>query len=130
MNELFICQAKQELEQLKAGDPLPLRRAKINQEATVRKSEKARKHAQEEAARAAAALAEAEAKTRDAEAKTAAAEQAVSDVRFCLFLFVCFFRCFFFSFFLLGCLFLCVESFVLACCPLLVFYSRSLLGVC
>jgi len=43
--------AKNELEQLKAEDPLPLRRAKLNQEAAVRKCEKARKQA--EASRAA-----------------------------------------------------------------------------
>jgi len=36
-----------ELEVLKAEDPLPLRRAKINQEAAVRKSEKAAKAAEE-----------------------------------------------------------------------------------
>ena len=32
--------AKAELEQLKAGDSLPLRRAKINQEAAVRRFQK------------------------------------------------------------------------------------------
>jgi multidrug efflux pump subunit AcrA (membrane-fusion protein) len=35
--------AKAELEQIKAEDPLPLRKAKLNQEAAVRKSEKAQK---------------------------------------------------------------------------------------
>lgn len=40
--------AKAELEQLKAEDPLPLQRAKLNQGAAVRKSEKARKAAEEQ----------------------------------------------------------------------------------
>jgi len=40
--------AKQEYEALKGEDPLPLRRAKITQEATVRKFERARKFAQEQ----------------------------------------------------------------------------------
>jgi len=35
--------AANELQQLKGEDPLPLRKAKINQEATVRKCEKATK---------------------------------------------------------------------------------------
>jgi hypothetical protein len=40
--------AKAELEQVKAEDPLPLQRAKLNQGAAVRKSEKARKAAEEQ----------------------------------------------------------------------------------
>ena len=51
--------AANELEQLKAEDPLPLQRAKINQAATVRKSEKATKAAE-------AAVANAEAKLQEA----------------------------------------------------------------
>jgi len=39
--------AKAELEQVKAEDPLPLRKAKLNQEAAVRKCEKAQKAAEE-----------------------------------------------------------------------------------
>jgi len=54
--------ASNELEQLKAEDPLPLRRAKINQAATVRKVERARKEAEETAANTAKAQAEAEGK--------------------------------------------------------------------
>jgi len=52
--------ALQELFQLRAGDPLPLQRAKINQEATVRKAEKARKAADASADAARAAVQEAE----------------------------------------------------------------------
>jgi hypothetical protein len=44
--------AKQELAMLKAKDPLPLDRAKINQGATVRKAKKARKKADKSAAAA------------------------------------------------------------------------------
>jgi len=51
--------AANELEQLRAEDPLPLQRAKINQAATVRKSEKATKAAE-------AAVANAEAKLQEA----------------------------------------------------------------
>jgi hypothetical protein len=47
--------AKAELEQLKAEDPLPLRRAKINQEAAVRRFQKAQARASEEASKAASA---------------------------------------------------------------------------
>lgn len=49
--------AKAELEQLKSADSLPLRRAKINQEAAVRRFEKAKQRAVEEAAKAATAAA-------------------------------------------------------------------------
>ena len=44
--------AKNELEQVKAEDPLPLRKAKLNQQAAVRKSEKAVKLAEEKKAAA------------------------------------------------------------------------------
>ena len=49
--------AKAELEQLKSGDSLPLRRAKINQEAAVRRFQKAELRNQEEAAKASQAAA-------------------------------------------------------------------------
>ena len=52
--------AKQELAQMKASDPLPLQRAKINQGATVRKSKKAAKKAKKAADAAAEARAAAE----------------------------------------------------------------------
>lgn len=52
--------AKQELAQMKASDPLPLQRARINQGATVRKSSKAAKKAAKAADGAAAARAKAE----------------------------------------------------------------------
>eukprot|EP00211_Chloroparvula_japonica_P007796 CAMPEP_0119131118 /NCGR_PEP_ID=MMETSP1310-20130426/9491_1 /TAXON_ID=464262 /ORGANISM="Genus nov. species nov., Strain RCC2339" /LENGTH=314 /DNA_ID=CAMNT_0007121671 /DNA_START=57 /DNA_END=1001 /DNA_ORIENTATION=+ len=60
--------AKNELEQLLAEDPLPLRQAKITQEAAVRKNEKARKAAEEAriAAEAAAAALEESAKAAEA----------------------------------------------------------------
>ena len=44
--------AKAELEQVKSEDPLPLRRAKLNQAATLKKSEKARKAAAEQKVKA------------------------------------------------------------------------------
>jgi DNA repair exonuclease SbcCD ATPase subunit len=60
--------AKAELAQLKQEDPLPLRKAKITQEAALRKVEKERKAAE-------AATAELEAKTREVEAKTRELEE-------------------------------------------------------
>jgi len=51
--------AKNELEQLNSSDPLPLQRAKINQEATVRKCERSRKAAEEAESRARALFEEA-----------------------------------------------------------------------
>lgn len=48
--------ASNELDQLLASDPLPLQRAKINQEATVRKCERSRKAAEEAEAKARALL--------------------------------------------------------------------------
>jgi len=60
--------AANELAQLKQQDPLPLRKAKVTQEAALKKVEKERR-AQEEATAAA------ESKARDAEAKKVAAEE-------------------------------------------------------
>jgi len=77
--------AANELDQLLAEDPLPLQRAKINQAATVRKSEKAAKaaeaaKAQADATAAAAekAKAQAEAAVADAEAKLQTAMEALA----------------------------------------------------
>jgi flagellar biosynthesis GTPase FlhF len=73
--------AKNELEQLLAKDPLPLTRAKLNQEAAVRKSERARKAAeearlkQEQSARAAAAQVE------EANAKFQAAVDELEEIK-------------------------------------------------
>eukprot|EP00727_Mastigamoeba_balamuthi_P014294 m51a1_g9488 hypothetical protein (355) ;mRNA; r:634509-636311 len=64
--------AANELDQLLAEDPLPLRKAKINQAAAVKKSEKAR-----EAAEAAKALAERNA--AEAQAAAEASEEAARD---------------------------------------------------
>jgi len=61
--------AKAELEQLRAEDPLPLQRAKLNQGAAVRRSEKARKAAEEQKIAALEAAERLEAASRDAEAK-------------------------------------------------------------
>eukprot|EP00949_MAST-11_sp_MAST-11-sp1_P003211 g3211.t1 len=66
--------AKQELAQMKASDPLPLQRAKINQGATVRKSKKAAKKAK----KAADAAAEARAAAEEA---FAAAQEAVDEIK-------------------------------------------------
>jgi len=65
--------AKNELEQLKTTDPLPLQRAKINQSATVRKSERA--HAEAESTRSLAEKARLEASKRADSAKTARKQQ-------------------------------------------------------
>lgn len=64
--------ASAELAQLKAEDPLPLRRAKITQEAAVRKVEKQRKAAE-------AVTAQAEAQTRVVEAAVAETEARVKE---------------------------------------------------
>jgi len=61
--------AKAELEQLKSEDPLPLQRAKLNQGATLRKSEKARKLAEEEKIKALEAAARLEEASKEAEKK-------------------------------------------------------------
>ena len=66
--------AKNELAQLKAEDPLPLRRAKINQGAAVRKSERAAKIAVD-------ARLEAEGALNDAEEAFATAEKFLAEVR-------------------------------------------------
>jgi DNA polymerase III gamma/tau subunit len=66
--------AKAELEQLKAEDPLPLRKAKLNQQAAVRKCEKAQRAAEEKAAAAAAAREAAEEVARNLEAASKEAE--------------------------------------------------------
>ena len=63
--------AKQELAMLKAKDPLPLDRAKINQGATVRKAERARKKADKAAAAAKESKEAAEKAFKDAEAELA-----------------------------------------------------------
>jgi chromosome segregation ATPase len=72
--------AKQEYEQLKGQDPLPLQRAKINQGATVRKFETARKFAEDERNKATAAREKAENERKDAEQKRAAAESSAAAV--------------------------------------------------
>jgi len=59
--------AKAELEQVKAEDPLPLRKAKLNQEAAVRKSEKSKKIAEEKADAAKATRQDAEETARKLE---------------------------------------------------------------
>ena len=61
--------AKAELEQVKSEDPLPLRRAKLNQAATLKKSEKARKAAAEQKAKAEEVAAQLEVASQEAEAK-------------------------------------------------------------
>jgi chromosome segregation ATPase len=66
--------AVQELAQLKAEDPLPLRKAKITQESAVRKAEKARKEAE-------LATQKAEEKTRQVEAATKDAEKKFDDAQ-------------------------------------------------
>jgi len=71
--------AANELDQLLGEDPLPLRKAKINQEATVRKMEKAAKPFNEASAKAEAAKNEAEAKANAAAEAKAQAEAAVRE---------------------------------------------------
>jgi len=78
--------AANELAQLKGEDPLPLRKAKISQEATLRKVEKERKAAEaatskalEAESKASAAKDEAEAKTKEAEEANERAEAAARD---------------------------------------------------
>jgi chemotaxis protein histidine kinase CheA len=71
--------AKAELEQVKAEDPLPLRKAKLNQQAAVRKSEKAQKAAEEKAEAAKVARAQAEAARLDAEETARQLELASKD---------------------------------------------------
>ena len=64
--------ASNELDQMMSEDPLPLRKAKINQQATVKKSEKARAAADE-------AKAKAEADAKAAEAAEQAAQASVKE---------------------------------------------------
>jgi DNA repair exonuclease SbcCD ATPase subunit len=71
--------AKAELEQVKAEDPLPLRKAKLNQQAAVRKSEKAQKAAEDKAEAAAVARAQAEAARIEAERAAEKLEAASRD---------------------------------------------------
>ncbi|KAH3732825.1 TolA protein [Pelomyxa schiedti] len=68
--------ATNELEQLKSDDPLPLRRAKINQTASVKKAEKAAADAAAASQKASEAATAAAASARAAEAALAAAEEA------------------------------------------------------
>jgi len=68
--------AKAELEQMKAEDPLPLRRAKINTEAAVRRLEKARKAAEEATAAAVKRFEEAEERLEELK-KAGSAEGAI-----------------------------------------------------
>ena len=68
--------AANELDQLLSEDPLPLRKAKINQAATVRKMEKAAKPFNEASEKAKAAAEVAEAAKQEADSKAAAAEEA------------------------------------------------------
>jgi len=71
--------AVQELAQLKAEDPLPLRKAKITQESAVRKAEKARKEAEAASNAAKARTREAEEKTRQVEASVVEANKKVQE---------------------------------------------------
>jgi len=71
--------ASAELAQLKQEDPLPLRKAKITQQASLRKVEKERKAAEAASEKALAAKTEAEAKTRELEEQTRRVEEAVRD---------------------------------------------------
>jgi chemotaxis protein histidine kinase CheA len=73
--------AKAELEQLKAEDPLPLKRAKLNQEAAVRKSEKARKQAEETRAREEEMARQLEIASKEAEAKRDEAVEFLNKVK-------------------------------------------------
>jgi len=69
-------QSINELAQLKEQDPLPLRKAKITQEAALKKVERERKAAEAVTAKAQASHEAAEKAARDAEASAAKAEQA------------------------------------------------------
>jgi len=71
--------AKNELEQLKTTDPLPLQRAKLNQGATVRKSERARAEAEKASQAAADSRVKQEKCVAEAAASAAAAHAAVED---------------------------------------------------
>jgi len=71
--------AANELAQLKGEDPLPLRKAKITQEAALRRVEKDRKAAESATAAAEAKTRAAEESTRAAEAKAKEVEKAVEE---------------------------------------------------
>jgi len=73
--------AANELDQLLAEDPLPLRKAKINQEATVRKMEKAAKPFNEASAKATAAKEVAEAAVAEAEKMLQAAVDSLNEAK-------------------------------------------------
>jgi len=73
--------AVNELAQLEAEDPLPLRKAKITQGAALKRAEKARKLAAEESAKAEAAAAAAAAAKVEAEAAFAAAQAQLDDLK-------------------------------------------------
>ena len=71
--------AKNELAQLKCKDPLPLQRAKINQEAVVRRQQRATRSAGQARAAAQQARAAAEASRKEAESARAEAEHAAEE---------------------------------------------------
>eukprot|EP01103_Thecamoeba_quadrilineata_P021621 TRINITY_DN9_c0_g2_i1.p1 TRINITY_DN9_c0_g2~~TRINITY_DN9_c0_g2_i1.p1 ORF type:complete len:323 (-),score=128.24 TRINITY_DN9_c0_g2_i1:90-1058(-) len=73
--------AKAELAQHLAEDPLPLRRAKISNEAAVKKADKAARAAEEAVAAAIAARAAAEKALEEAQLKVAEAEKYLDEVR-------------------------------------------------
>jgi len=73
--------AVQELAQLKAEDPLPLRKAKITQESSVRKAEKSRKEAEAATARTAEKTRQVETLTKEAEKKFDEAQQYLEEVK-------------------------------------------------
>jgi len=73
--------AANELDQLLSEDPLPLRKAKINQEATLRKMEKAAKPFNEASAKATAAKEVAEAAVAEAEKMLQAAVDSLNEAK-------------------------------------------------
>lgn len=73
--------AKNELAQMEAEDPLPLRKAKITQKAALKKADKAAKKAAEELAAAEAAEAKAAEAKAEAEQAFKDAEQALQDLK-------------------------------------------------
>jgi len=76
-----VSKAKNELAQHLSSDPLPLRRAKLNNEAAVRKAERASKAAEEAVERAEKARVDAEEAVEDARRKVAEAEAYLEEVR-------------------------------------------------
>jgi len=67
--------ASAELSQLKQENPLPLRKAKLTQEAALRKVEKQRTEAERKTQEAEGKASDAEQRTKEAEAKAAEAEE-------------------------------------------------------